>query len=631
MANRRMTTVVVVGALTMLVPAAWAGGPLTETQTLPFGFPLSPGSALLQFDQFDDQGGQRILQRVTVDLAAAIGASVTAENESVIPAPDFALVLAGFLTNDIRDISTFSGFNETYATDGSVAPSDGVPGSGPDFWDFGSVSAMANESSEETTNLAPFIGAGTVDADIFASGGFSILGATDATIVISDFMASGTVTITYEFLSLVGACCLPDGSCVQTTEADCTAMGGTSYASGVECAAADCVAPGGPDRVGCTEKGSLLVFSKVELRWTDGGAVLQDTFLSLTNDHPHDVKVQLYFINGDAPLPADPTTGERAHPGWNWLDNELTLTGNQPTYWSALTGQPAAGGLSPFTALDPGFPPGRPAVDGTGDRVLRGYIVGWAVDRDNQEIRWNHLTGNGTIVSYGGGSGWEYNACAYQVVNDAIAHGATTGTPGVLNLDGTEYAQSFNELLLNFQAVGSVAFSGPRLIASDTDLTLHPVDVDLRQETDGPVTTKASFNVWNMNEVKFSGADRCITCWDQTLLSMYDLPNHFLLQNLQTDHGKARIDGLASQVCDVDFDPGDGLPLGADPRDIVSREAALHGIFARLLTIDGGLDRAASGANLVGMGFQSSVIQYDVLGEPDELTGGRGLFSRTSP
>ncbi|MBT8484031.1 MAG: hypothetical protein HKO59_05960 [Phycisphaerales bacterium] len=374
------------------------------------------------------------------------------------------------------------------------------------------------------------------------------------------------------------------------------------------------------DRGSATEKGSLVIFSKVEIRWDAAGFLVQDTFLSLTNDHPNETKVQLYFINGDPPLAADPVTGERAHPGWNWLDNELTLTGNQPTYWSTLTGQPAAGGLSPFTALDPGFPPGRPALDGTGERVLRGLVIGWAVNRENQEIRWNHLKGEGTLINYALGAAWEYSTMNHQVVS-GVDHGAQSdGTPGVLSLDGAEYAPAFAELLMNFQAVNSIAFSGPRLVQSDTDLTLHPVSADLRQETDGPVTTKASFNVWNMNEVKFSGADRCITCWDQTLLSMYDLPNHFLLQNLQTDHGKARVDGLQSQVCDVDFDLGDQLPLGADPRDIVSEAAALTGVVARLLTFDGGLDFAAAGTNLVGMGTENATIQYDTLGSPDELT-----------
>ena len=62
----------------------------------------------------------------------------------------------------------------------------------------------------------------------------------------------------------------------------------------------------GQDRVSATEKGSLFFFSKVEIRWDRDCELIQDTFLSLTNDYPKDVRVQMYFINGDAPITATP-------------------------------------------------------------------------------------------------------------------------------------------------------------------------------------------------------------------------------------------------------------------------------------------------------------------------------------
>jgi alkylated DNA repair dioxygenase AlkB len=66
--------------------------------------------------------------------------------------------------------------------------------------------------------------------------------------------------------------------------------------------------------VSATEKGSLLVFSKVELRWTEGAPAVytlaQDTFIDLANDHPEDVQVQMYFINGDPPLAAAPSLND---------------------------------------------------------------------------------------------------------------------------------------------------------------------------------------------------------------------------------------------------------------------------------------------------------------------------------
>jgi hypothetical protein len=401
------------------------------------------------------------------------------------------------------------------------------------------------------------------------------------------------------------------------------------------------VTPALAQRVSASEKGSLLIYSKVELRWDVAGNLIQDTFIDLTNDYPGDVCVQMYFINGDPEWTCWGNWGqavceERYHPGWNNVDVGICLTANQPTYWSAATGDPGVDGtgVSPFTILDPGTPPGRPDPAGSSDRVLRGYIVAWAVNAFGQEIRWNHLKGDAVIVNYMLGTAWEYTAWAFaSVVPDSADAGSDPNgevhpLPGVFYLgdpDGAgplvaDYVSSFDLLLLDFYAVGSGALSGPNnAVIVDTDLTLFPVDVDLRQETDGPVTTKASFTIWNMNEVKLTGLDRCITCWDQTLLSQYGVPNHFLAVNLQTDKGKAQIDGLASQLCDFDYDQGDfctqtfGGPAPAcDPRDIVSQAASLLGVVAKHLTFSTG-DYAAAGMNLIGMGTQSATIEADVL------------------
>ncbi len=419
-----------------------------------------------------------------------------------------------------------------------------------------------------------------------------------------------------------GACCLFDGTCVEAiSEQACNAQGGTYQGDDVLCANVVCPVP--PPGGGCSPKGSLVIFSKVEIRWDANGNLIQDTFLQLTNDFPSSVRVKFYFVNGDAPLAA--ADDERPHPGWNWANNTIVLTADQPTYWSAVTGLGGNGPqdptFSPFTVLDPGFPPGRPDPESnTGERHLRGFILAWAIDINSNEIRWNHLAGNATLVHYRDGYAWEYPACAKQVNTAAAAHGQPTGTPGVLNLNGFEYASCYDLLLMNFQAVGSIAFSGPRLLQNRTDVTLHPLDTDLRQETDGPVTTKAHYLVWNMNEAGLSGAFRCITCWDQSLLSSYGIPNHFMILTLQTDHGKARIDGIASQLCDQDL-WGPGGP-GTPPDgilDVVSQPTALMGLRAHLVRVDGGADALAAGTNMFGMGTQNAVIQYDLVGPPPEL------------
>ena len=368
------------------------------------------------------------------------------------------------------------------------------------------------------------------------------------------------------------------------------------------------------DRVSASEKGSLLVFTKVEIRWDSAGVLIQDTFLDISNDYPGWVQVQMYFFNGDPPLEAGST--ERAHLGYNWVDNLITLTSNEPAYWSAYTGMPE--GVSPFDMLDPdtvGTQPGRPAPDGSGDRVMRGFVLAWAVDADGDEIRWNHLKGDALIVNYLNTAAWEYNAYAFQ--SEIVDHGMKTGTPGELQLgcDGTEcvpeYEFCFDQLLLDFYATNSTPFvSSVATIAVDTDLTLLPMLIDLRQETDGPVTTKAKFDIWNMNEVKFSNTERCITMWDQELLSNYDAPNSFLWDNLHTDKGKARIDGMASMLCDG-YD-GEG-------NEIVSQFAPLLGVAAKMLTWTQGTDVAMAGMNLVGMGTEIGCIKYDTLGPPPEM------------
>ena len=362
-------------------------------------------------------------------------------------------------------------------------------------------------------------------------------------------------------------------------------------------------------RVDMTRKGSLLIFSKVELRWNASGELTQDTFLDITNDYPGWVAVQMYFFNGDPPTAAG--ANDRAHLGWNWVDNAITLTGDQPAYWSAATGDPK--GVSPFTILDPSADPllqGRPCCDGTGERMLRGMVLAWAVNPVGEEIRWNHLKGDALLVNYEDHAAWEYGAWSFSTrclgqgeqpldCVDFDANGvccAADVIPGNLDLDAFQYDLSFDQLILDFYAPGAGYPGGVETI--DGDLTLFPVDIDLRQETLGPVTTKAKFDIWNMNEVKFSNTERCITGWDQELLSVYEAPNSFLREHLQTNKGKARIDGMQSMLC-----PG-------------SVEASLLGVSMKLLGFNAGIDVGMAGNNLFGAGYQSGRIQYDPTDEP---------------
>ncbi|MBU0717246.1 MAG: hypothetical protein KJ749_03280, partial [Planctomycetes bacterium] len=147
----------------------------------------------------------------------------------------------------------------------------------------------------------------------------------------------------------------------------------------------------------------------------------------------------------------------------------------------------------------------------------------------------------------------------------------------------------------------------------DTDNCKTPVDSTCTAEVcfRPPCTcTKANFNIWNQNEVKFSGTHRCICHWDQAFISEYDAPNHMLRENLQTDKGKARITGVRStEVCGED-----------------SRNAPLIGLAAKRMTFASG-DAMMAGMPLVGAGVDPNrygQILYDPSDAdppPPELAG----------
>lgn len=452
----------------------------------------------------------------------------------------------------------------------------------------GRASAACNATAQ-VRNTAPLII--TCPGDIVVDRGDLLCDADwsdwlDSVTVMSE--CNRNVTITH---SATG-CGFPPGSTttvVWTARDDC---GNTA-----SCSANITVLPG--EWASTSNKGSLLVFPAVELRWNEQGDLIQDAYINLLNDYTADVEVQLYFVNGETPVAGEP--------GWNRADNRLVLTANQSLYWSAATGQPI--GLTSFTVLDPGDPPGRPDPDHPGQRMLRGFILAWAVNTQHQEIRWNHLSGSVMHVDYAAVEAWDYPVWAFRAL--CVDHGEqpvdctqydangvccdAMVVPGRLGLDGFEYNHAPDQLLLDFFASGGLLQTAGGLGATvDTDLTLMPASVDLRQDSTGPVVTRAEFAIWNENEVAFSGQARCVNCWDQTLLSRYGEPRHFTVERLQTNKGKARINGVAGPNC------------------IRSAPAALLSVAERILFLAPSGKTVYTGGTPIGEGRENAVIRYDV-------------------
>lgn len=400
-------------------------------------------------------------------------------------------------------------------------------------------------------------------------------------------------------------------------------------------------------RTSSTEKGSLLVFPNIEIKWDAAGRLIQDTLVTLHNDYPADVDVKVYFVNGDEPL-EEVFIGfpimrlVEAEPGWNTADCRFQLTSKQPTYWSAANGR--LGVCQSFGVLDPPALfdlPGRPDPETNGEtRVLRGFMIAWAIGlRDVameqypiadanwppaqiwQEINWNHLSGSAMVVNYQDSAAFEYGAYAFSA-NESQRGEPTDPFPGRLLLDGFEYEHVFDQLLLDFYAPGSTALSrrtsatqGIVPVSLDTDLTLLPMWIDVRQDNEGPFTVKAEVEIFNQNESKFSGTRKCITCWNQTLLSEYvdddSIPNHFVVTKLGTDKGQARITSVFSDECRNVVRTITGQP--PVPPVMLLTPGPFLGVSNKVMSFNAGERIEHAGTTLPGAGARDGVIFYDVV------------------
>ena len=264
------------------------------------------------------------------------------------------------------------------------------------------------------------------------------------------------------------------------------------------------------DRVSASEKGSLLVYPKIEIKWDTAGELIQDTFISLNNDHPLDRHIVMFFVSDTLECEG--------------IYHDTTLTGNEAAYWSAATGFPKM--VGPFSEDLAGD-------DGCGNDRVAGFIVVFATNENNEQVRWNHLYGAGTIINYTDGFAWEYNAYAYKVL-DPWSNGSVVGTAGTILMDGAEYEQCFSTLLMDFFASNDLSDADydPSAVDNgfkiDTDLTLVIANWDFRQGG-GHFLTKADFWIWNEMEVS-RRAHYCVECWDKSLLSSHGGP--FLISNL---------------------------------------------------------------------------------------------------
>jgi len=174
--------------------AAVSGANISDSDTFAGDVPSSLSVTL---DQFDDMGGLRTLNFVTLEIDATVGADVTGENDSD-SSGQITLDLSGNANAAFGGLDATAGI-ATSEGPVSVAATDGTPDSGPDFHDFGTVSGTNSADDIIISGFSSFIGTGTISVPVELSGGFNISGVSDSSLGVSNFDGDGTVTITYDY------------------------------------------------------------------------------------------------------------------------------------------------------------------------------------------------------------------------------------------------------------------------------------------------------------------------------------------------------------------------------------------------------------------------------------------------
>lgn len=323
-----------------------------------------------------------------------------------------------------------------------------------------------------------------------------------------------------------------------------------------------------PNVVNSTQKGSLLIFPDVDVRATTS------TLVRLQNDGASSIGVKCYWTDGNR----------------HRSDFALTLTRNQAVWFDAKTGR-GTSSVSPFPQFaSNGYD--NPYLGGPNANPYRaGQLVCFAVNAGEQhQVKWNHLSGTATVYDTALGAAYEYTAYAFFISNGVDLQ--PQGTAGTMFLNGIDYdACPLYQIGQMSPEVTVTNIGNHQLVFWRNRLTLVGCAIDLRQDW-LPIYTKWVFDVWNGDEVKFTGAFECADAWHETMFTDIDsAAQNFTRANLGTDAVRYRVQGVKSSQC----------PL--------SQATGVLAIQSTDLTINGA-DRRI-GTNLTSAGKFIGHIQWD--------------------
>ena len=175
--------------------------------------------------------------------------------------------------------------------------------------------------------------------------------------------------------------------------------------------------------------------------------------------------------------------------------------------------------------------------------VPEGHVVVVACNLQGDPIAHNQLSGSVRFQNMSDVA--ELPVAAFRAIPGTT--GQALPSPEQLSLDGVEYAVPGNRQVLDFYAVGSSPVLGQPV---QTQLGVVPLDFDFTGRNPERPSTQLRFEIWNENEVKFSGTRHCFEGMGWVDLADLNGPtNHFRRQFLGTESGKARLDTRANTSC----------------------------------------------------------------------------------
>lgn len=223
-----------------------------------------------------------------------------------------------------------------------------------------------------------------------------------------------------------------------------------------------------------SQKGSLLIFPKV----TNVGGYTAPTVYTniyIGNDFRDGTYVKCYWMDHNQYIE----------------DFHFRITANQPIVFSTYENNYGP----PFAEDD------------------NGSLFCWAQDSADQfPVVWNYLYGTAMIVNTVQKANIFYNATAFYLRS-------VPATAGRLPLDGNTFYDRCAAYLTTDFIPDNATMPTPQgiLTKPHPELTVIPCYQDLRQDRT-PSYIKLSFDIWNWDEVKFTGSYQCVKCfWEGVL------------------------------------------------------------------------------------------------------------------